>query len=425
MLESVETLLSAALFVSDFLFIWRNLFRNSLRAALIIVSVAIAFAIFGVLATFQRTFDAGQESSEDDRLVVVNKVNFTHPLPVAYFDYVRQMRGVNEASYAVWFGGYFQDPKNKLIAVAVEPETYMRVVDTDFDLPPKIREAFQRDHVAALVGQAMAQQWGWQVGDRIPITSDTHVQRNGSRTWDVTIVGIFDKRKPYVDTDRLIFRYDYFNETRAFGKDTIGWLFLRAGSAVDSERLARAIDQGFANSSYETTTDTEKAFFAAFETQFGNVAVLVLLVVGAALWHDPLDRREYDGDGGARTREGDRRAENARLLQRPRAPACSGRDAAAGGPWRRARASDCFACDRERAEQPGEVHAGDAARYHDFCAGAGSHRRFRSCRRDHAGAGRLSPRPGKGPVTVGERQSGSLSRLLSGQGAVCRRGCSQ
>ena len=282
MLESVETLLRAALFVSDFLFIWRNLFRNSLRAALIIVSVAIAFAIFGVLATFQRTFDAGQESSEDDRLVVVNKVNFTHPLPVAYFDYVRQMRGVNEASYAVWFGGYFQDPKNKLIAVAVEPETYMKVVDTDFDLPPKIREAFQRDHVAALVGQAMAQQWGWQVGDRIPITSDTHVQRNGSRTWDVTIVGIFDKRKPYVDTDRLIFRYDYFNETRAFGKDTIGWLFLRAGSAVDSERLARAIDQGFANSSYETTTDTEKAFFAAFETQFGNVAVLVLLVVGAA-----------------------------------------------------------------------------------------------------------------------------------------------
>jgi putative ABC transport system permease protein len=253
-----------------------------LRAALIIVSVAIAFAIFGVLGAFQRTFDAGQESSEDDRLVVVNKVNFTHPLPVAYFDHVRQMEGVREASYAIWFGGYFQDPRNKLIAVSVEPETYMRVVDTDFDLPPKIREAFQRDHVAALVGQAMAQQWGWQIGDRIPITSDTHVQKNGSRTWDVTIVGIFDRRKPYVDTDRLILRYDYFNETRAFGKDTIGWLFLRTGSAVESERLAKAIDQGFANSSYETTTDTEKAFFAAFETQFGNVAVLVLLVVGAA-----------------------------------------------------------------------------------------------------------------------------------------------
>lgn len=268
--------------MSDFLFIWKNLFRNSLRAALIIVSVAIAFAIFGVLGAFQRTFDAGQESSEDDRLVVVNKVNFTHPLPVAYFDHVRQMEGVREASYAIWFGGYFQDPRNKLIAVAVEPETYMRVVDTDFDLPPKIREAFQRDHVAALVGQAMAQQWGWQVGDRIPITSDTHIQKNGSRTWDVKIVGIFARRKPYVDTDRLIFRYDYFNETRAFGKDTIGWLFLRAGSAVDSERLAKAIDQGFANSSYETTTDTEKAFFAAFETQFGNVAMLVLLVVGAA-----------------------------------------------------------------------------------------------------------------------------------------------
>lgn len=208
-----------------------------------IVSIAIAFAIFGVLAAFQRTLDAGQESSDDDRLVVVNKVNFTHPLPVAYFDYVRRMEGVREASYAIWFGGFYQDPKDKLIAVAVEPETYIQVVDTDFDLLPKMREAFLHEHIAALVGKAMAQKWGWQVGDRIPITSDIHVEKNGSRTWDVMIVGIFDKRKPYVDTDRMIFRYDYFNETRAFGKDTIGWLFLRARSAADAERLAKAIDQ--------------------------------------------------------------------------------------------------------------------------------------------------------------------------------------
>ena len=125
--------------MNDFLLIRRNLFRNKLRAALMIVVIAIAFAIFGVLAAFERAFEAGQNSSEDDRLVVVNKINFTRPLPVAYYDYVRRIKGVREASYAIWFGGYHQDPKNKLIVVVVEPQTYIRVVDTDFDLTPKMR----------------------------------------------------------------------------------------------------------------------------------------------------------------------------------------------------------------------------------------------------------------------------------------------
>jgi putative ABC transport system permease protein len=268
--------------MNDFLLIRRNLFRNRLRAMLMLVVIAIAFAIFGVLAAFERAFEVGQNSSEDDRLVVVNKINFTRPLPVAYYDDVRRIKGVREASYAIWFGGYYQDPKNSLVVVVVEPQTYLRVVDTDFDFTQKMREAFLRDRTAALVGQAMAQKWGWKVGDRIPIASSFHTQKNGSRTWDLTIVGIFDKRKPYIGTNRMVFRYDYFNETRAFGKDMIGWLFLRVRSRADAERVAKAIDKEFANSPYETTTETEKAFNKAFATQFGNIALVVQLIVGAA-----------------------------------------------------------------------------------------------------------------------------------------------
>jgi len=46
--------------------------------------------------------------------------------------------------------------------------------------------------------------------------------------------------------------------------------------------VVKAIDQMFANSSYETATDTEKAFNKAFIAQFGNIALIVILVVGAA-----------------------------------------------------------------------------------------------------------------------------------------------
>jgi putative ABC transport system permease protein len=46
--------------------------------------------------------------------------------------------------------------------------------------------------------------------------------------------------------------------------------------------VIKTIDQLFANSSYETSTDTEKAFNKAFVAQFGNIALIVVLVVGAA-----------------------------------------------------------------------------------------------------------------------------------------------
>ena len=54
-----------------------------------------------------------------------------------------------------------------------------------------------------------------------------------------------------------------------------------ADRIIESQK-AKAIDAMFANSTAETSTDTEKAFGKAFAAQFGNIALIVLLVVGAA-----------------------------------------------------------------------------------------------------------------------------------------------
>ena len=195
---------------------------------------------------------------------------------------MRAFEGVRQVTHANWFGGYYQDPKNFLIAMAVEPETYTRILENDFDFTPEMRQAFIRNRTGALVGENLANKWGWKVGDRIPIGSNIFSQKNGSHTWDVTIVGIFGKRKPQMDTSLLLLQYDYFDETRSFGKDTIGWLVLQTASPALNDRVAKGIDQMFANSSYETSTDTEKAFNKAFVAQLGNIALIVTLVVGAA-----------------------------------------------------------------------------------------------------------------------------------------------
>ena len=269
--------------MNDFDLVRKNLFRRKLRAALMIVSILIAFMIFGVLAGFYRAFTAGEDRAAADRLITVNKINFTQPMPIAYFNRVRAVDGVRQVTHANWFGGYYQDPKNFLMTLAIEPATYFDMYRSELDIPPEQLQAFISDRSSAVIGESMARKWGWKVGDRVPVASNIFTQRsNGSHTWDFTIAGIVKGKAEQVSTDFLLFQYAYFDETRTFGKDTIGWLILQTNSPENNDRVAKTIDAMFANSTAETSTDTEKAFGKAFAAQFGNIALIVFLVVGAA-----------------------------------------------------------------------------------------------------------------------------------------------
>jgi putative ABC transport system permease protein len=268
--------------MNDLTLVAKNLFRRKLRAVLMMVSILVAFLIFGVLAGVYASFTAGEDVAATDRLVVVNKVNFTQPLPFAYYNRVRSVAGIRQVTHANWFGGYYQDPKNFVVVFAVEPETYTDMYARDIDISPDARQAFIRTRSGVLVGDALARKWGWKVGDHIPVSSNIFSQKNGSHTWDFDIVGIFTGKTPQVGTDLMLFQYDYFDETRSFGKDSIGWLVLQTANPADNDGVAKAIDAMFVNSTAETSTDTEKAFNKAFAAQFGNIALIVILVVGAA-----------------------------------------------------------------------------------------------------------------------------------------------
>ncbi len=268
--------------MNDFDLVRKNLFRRKLRAILMIVSILVAFMIFGVLAGFYRAFNAGEDKAAADRLMIVNKINFTQPLPIAYYNRVRSIEGIRQITHANWFGGYYQDPKNFMVVLAIEPATYFDVYRSEVELAPDALQAFVRDRGSAVVGETLARKYGWKVGDRVPIQSNIFSQKTGGHTWDFTIAGIVKGKADHVDTNFLLFQYNYFDETRSFGKDTIGWMILQTTSPENNDRISKTVDAMFANSSAETNTDTEKAFGKAFAAQFGNIALIVSLVVGAA-----------------------------------------------------------------------------------------------------------------------------------------------
>ncbi|MCE9521936.1 MAG: FtsX-like permease family protein [Alphaproteobacteria bacterium] len=259
----------------------KNLFRKKLRTTLTIVAIFVAFVIFGVLATFQNAINAGVEVAGADRLITVNKINFTLPMPLAYPTRTAGVAGVKQVAHAEWFGGYYQEPRNFLVAFAVDPKNYLDIY-SELILPPAQREAFLREKTSIIVGKASADQYGWKVGDRLPLKSNIYQQKNGSDTWDFTIAGIYTGNDQRVDTTPVIFHYDYLADTRSFGDGTTGWMILKTADAKENPRIMREVDSLFANSAFETETKTEQAFNKAFAEQLGDLGFIVTSVVGAA-----------------------------------------------------------------------------------------------------------------------------------------------
>ncbi len=151
-------------------------------------------------------------------------------------------------------------------------------VYADYVVTPEGRDAFMKDRQACMVGRALAKRFGFKVGDRIPLRGTIW-----GGDWEFNIVGVYDGNRPEADTTGMFFRADYLEENRQFGKGTVGWYVVKLRDPEDAVQVTKAIDALFANSPFETLTQTEKAFAASFVKQMGNIELLIL-TIGAVVF---------------------------------------------------------------------------------------------------------------------------------------------
>ncbi|VAV96594.1 ABC-type antimicrobial peptide transport system, permease component [hydrothermal vent metagenome] len=267
--------------MNDFSLIFGNLFRKKLRTILLIISILTAFLIFGVLGAFYKAWNAGTDMAAADRLITVNKINFTVSMPIAYLNKVRSIKGVKRATSASWFGGYYREPRNFVQSFAVDAQSYLEVYP-ELVFPDGQKQAFLNTRNCLAVGVDTALQYGWEVGQNIPLKSSIWQQGDGSDAWDFTICAIFDGDKEAIGANYAIFHYAYFNESLAFAKDMIGWMVLNSENASQNDAVSERVDALFANSMYETETSSESAFNKAFLAQLGNISLILTMVIGAA-----------------------------------------------------------------------------------------------------------------------------------------------
>jgi len=270
--------------MNDFDLVRKNLFRKPLRTILLTVSIFMAFLIFGMLTSLNVALNAASETgTSGNRLIVSNKINFTQPLPISYVNRVATLPGVTGVTHQSWFGAYYQDQrKSRFVGFYVDPETYLDLYGNGVRLTDAEKKAFISERTGVLVGKSVADQYGWKLGQTVPISSNIFVKADGGRTWDMKITGIFTGAKPTDSTSAIYFHYDYVNETQTFGRDTIGNISIRTASPDLNDSIAKAVDAMFANSSAETSTVDEKTFARAFLKQAGDLNFIVTMVVAAA-----------------------------------------------------------------------------------------------------------------------------------------------
>ncbi len=252
--------------------VWANLRRKKVRTTLTIGSFAVALFLFGLLAAVRVGFRGGADAAGADRLNTINRVSLILPLPFSYRDRILRVPGVANVTYATWFGGVYQDERNFFPQFAVDEDTWFDVY-ADYMVSAEGRSAFLKDRQACLVGRALADRFDFKVGDRIPLRSTIW-----PGAWEFNVVGVYEGNRPDADTTTMFFRADYLDENRQFGQGTVGWYVVKLRDLDDAVRVSEAIDALFANSPFETLTQTEKAFAASFVNQMGNIELLIMSI---------------------------------------------------------------------------------------------------------------------------------------------------
>ena len=265
--------------------LWAQLFRKKTRTVLTVLSVLVAFLLFGLLEAVQVAFESGADSADAKRLLTTARYSIIEPLPMSYAPRIERVAGVVGVAYADWFGAKYQNESNAFAVFVVDPARYLDMYP-EFEITPALREAFVKTRTGAVAGKRLADRYGWKVGQRLPIASEIHAKSDGSLNWEFDLVGIFDAEDPAVraNTEVVLINVAQFDEARQFGKGKTGWYIIRIADVNQAKAVSADIDRTFMNSPDETKTAPEKEFALGFAKQIGDMGALVTRILLAVFF---------------------------------------------------------------------------------------------------------------------------------------------
>ncbi|WP_313912545.1 ABC transporter permease [Tahibacter sp.] len=265
-------------------FVIANLFRKKTRTVLTLLSVIMAFLLFGLLQAVNVMFNAGSDFVGATRVVTQARVSFTQSLPLRILPEIEAVPGVDKVMFQQWFGGVYGE-NTQMFTFAVEPAR-LHAVYPEYVMDDAAWTNFGKTRTGAIVGRTLANQYNWKVGDKLPLKSNIFPQKNGSKEWAFDIVGIYDGKDEQWQrqTNAIFINFEYFNEANQFGSGAAGIYVLKLANSDVGQSVTEAIDKKYENSPDETKSQTEKDWQAGFVKQIGDVGLLVRWILFAVFF---------------------------------------------------------------------------------------------------------------------------------------------
>ena len=262
----------------------RNLWRHPMRSLLTIGSFVVAVFLLCVMRSVVETLEVMSDMASARRLWVQSAVSLYVELPIHYPEKIARVEGVERVCKWQWFGGYYQDPMNFFGQFAVDEKELLGMYP-EIDIVAGSQEAFRSNRIGCLVGNGIAKEFDWKVGDRIPIIGALFPHPEGADVaWEFEIEGIYQAKVRNFDNRTLYFHWDYFEKTledsRPVGVSVIGLLI---EDGTDPTGVMAEVDQLFENGPQRVQTTTESEFNAQFASMWGNLPFLLTTLGGGVL----------------------------------------------------------------------------------------------------------------------------------------------
>jgi len=262
--------------------VWTSLWRKKARTIFTLLSIVIAFLLFGLLQGVNAWLNAFGTGSNANRLYVVSRVSQVQPLPGAYLHQIEGVPGIRKATYIAGISGFYQEKSNNLLALATDAKTFFALYP-EWQVAPGQLATMSRTRAGAIVAAPLMRAFGWKVGDRLPLRTSV-MKQDGSSDWDFEIVGTYDVPTSPAEANRILVNYAYFDEARRLERGT-AWAFVVAvDDPARSAQICAAVDALFVNSAYETVTQDEKAYVQGQLRELGDVSLMANAIVAAVLF---------------------------------------------------------------------------------------------------------------------------------------------
>jgi putative ABC transport system permease protein len=263
--------------------VWAGVWRRPGRATLTLLSIVNAFLLFGLLEGFASGLTHAQAEAHADILFTTSRISTNEMMPTSLVERFRSAPGVRDVSPVLGLAAYYQRPGQFVRAYAVYPDEVPQIMPA-MQIAPSAIQAFRAARDATIVSNELMKQYGWKIGDRIPLTSVLWQNKDGGRSWRYTIVGAFSAPTSLTLRNSMQTNYDYLDQSRTKSVGMTNTFLVRVADPTKAPAVAASLDALTRNSPYETKTQSEAQFARDSVQGIGDVGLLVNGIVGAVFF---------------------------------------------------------------------------------------------------------------------------------------------